>query len=92
MSGIDRRRFALGGTGLLAAARIGPAFAQPGESATGANVLRIVFEAAETGFRLVDGTTGLRLVGKVRDHHLRFATCVHDARCQRIETVPPTGG
>jgi len=50
VSGIDRRRFALGGTGLLAAARIGPAFAQPGESATGANVLRIVFEAAETGF------------------------------------------
>jgi ABC-type transport system substrate-binding protein len=49
--GIDRRRFALGSAGLIAAARAARAAPNPaGESPAGANVLRIVFESAETGF------------------------------------------
>jgi ABC-type transport system substrate-binding protein len=48
--GIDRRRFALGGAGLVAAAHAGPGFAQGSEAPLEANVLRVLFEAAETGF------------------------------------------
>ena len=48
--GIDRRSFALGAAALAAAARTPTAFAQASESPVGANVLRILFESAETGF------------------------------------------
>ena len=45
--GIDRRRFAIGSAALAA----GTAFAEEsGESPLGANVLRVLFESAETGF------------------------------------------
>ena len=47
--GLDRRRFAIAGAGLIAAARA-PAWAQSMEAPLDANVLRILFEAAETGF------------------------------------------
>ena len=47
---MDRRRFTLG-TAALAAAGATPAFAQSSsESPVGSNVLRILFESAETGF------------------------------------------
>src|SRR4051812_12043014 len=47
--GIDRRRFAVGGAGLIASAR---ALAAPAQSevAADANILRVLFESAETGF------------------------------------------
>ena len=48
--GIDRRRFALGGAALAAGAHTARAFAQSSESPVGSNVLRILFESAETGF------------------------------------------
>ena len=48
--GIDRRRFALGGAALAAGAHTAPAFAQSSESPVGSNVLRVLFESAETGF------------------------------------------
>jgi ABC-type transport system substrate-binding protein len=48
--GIDRRRFALGSAGLIAAAHAAPTLAQESEAPPNANVLRILFEAAETGF------------------------------------------
>jgi ABC-type transport system substrate-binding protein len=48
--GIDRRRFALGGASLIAGARAAPAWAQESEAPANANVLRVLFEAAETGF------------------------------------------
>ncbi|MEO5843388.1 MAG: ABC transporter substrate-binding protein [Caldimonas sp.] len=49
--GIDRRRFALGSAGLLAAAQCGPGRAgAAGDSPPDANVLRVLFESAETGF------------------------------------------
>ena len=44
--GIDRRSFAIGGAALAAR----PAFGQEGESPLDANVLRVLFESAETGF------------------------------------------
>jgi ABC-type transport system substrate-binding protein len=47
--GIDRRRFALGSAGLIAAARA-PAASQVSDVALDSNVLRILFESAETGF------------------------------------------
>ena len=47
--GLDRRRFAIAGAGLIAAAHA-PAWAQAAESPLDANVLRILFESAETGF------------------------------------------
>ncbi len=48
--GIDRRRFALGGAA-FAAVGARPAFAQSAsESPVGSNVLRVLFESAETGF------------------------------------------
>src|SRR5450755_524649 len=48
----DRRRFtvAAGAAGLLNASTCLGAKAQEGENTTGANVLRVLFEAAETGF------------------------------------------
>ncbi|MDQ6638044.1 MAG: ABC transporter substrate-binding protein [Pseudomonadota bacterium] len=48
--GIDRRRFALGSAGLIASARATAAGDAASESPPDANVLRILFEAAETGF------------------------------------------
>src|SRR4051794_7420705 len=47
--GIDRRRFAVGSAGLLASAH---ALAAPDQSevAADANILRVLFESAETGF------------------------------------------
>ena len=49
--GIDRRRFTFGSAGLVASACAVPAVAQPSsESPVGSNVLRILFESAETGF------------------------------------------
>jgi len=47
--GLDRRRFAIAGAGMIASARA-PAWAQSTEAPLDANVLRILFEAAETGF------------------------------------------
>jgi ABC-type transport system substrate-binding protein len=49
-SGVDRRRFALGGAALLGAARAGPAGAGTNETPLDTNVLRVLFESAETGF------------------------------------------
>ncbi|HSC65231.1 MAG TPA: ABC transporter substrate-binding protein [Caldimonas sp.] len=48
-SGIDRRRFTVGSAGLLASAH---ALAAPDQSETAAdaNILRVLFESAETGF------------------------------------------
>jgi ABC-type transport system substrate-binding protein len=49
--GFDRRRFAFGTAAMLAAARAAPSWAaSESEASVGANVLRILFEAAETGF------------------------------------------
>ena len=48
--GIDRRRFAIGGAALAAGGHTASAFAQATESPVGSNVLRILFESAETGF------------------------------------------
>ncbi|MEO8311463.1 MAG: ABC transporter substrate-binding protein [Caldimonas sp.] len=49
--GIDRRRFALGGAGFLAAAHSVPVRADDAsELPADANVLRVLFESAETGF------------------------------------------
>ena len=48
MRGLDRRSFAIGSAGLVAAARV-PA-ADVGDAALDANVLRVLFESAETGF------------------------------------------
>ena len=50
MQGIDRRRFALASAGLIASARALPAPLEKGDSPADANVLRILFEGAETGF------------------------------------------
>jgi len=47
--GIDRRRFALGSAGLIAAAGT-PAAPDNSDVALDANVLRVLFESAETGF------------------------------------------
>jgi len=47
--GLDRRRFAIAGAGMIATVRA-PAWAQSTEAPLDANVLRILFEAAETGF------------------------------------------
>jgi len=49
-SGIDRRRFALGGAALLGAGRVAPAWAETSDTPLDANVLRVLFESAETGF------------------------------------------
>ena len=48
-SGIDRRRFALGSAGVIAS---GPALAagDNNDAPLQANVLRVLFESAETGF------------------------------------------
>ncbi len=48
-SGIDRRRFALGSAGLIASAHA-LAAADNGDAPLDANVLRVLFESAETGF------------------------------------------
>jgi len=48
-SGIDRRRFAVGSAGLIASANA-LAAADSGDSPLEANVLRVLFESAETGF------------------------------------------
>src|SRR5436190_7028290 len=47
--GIDRRCFAVGAAA-IGSVRLRPAFAQSSESPLDANVLRILFESAETGF------------------------------------------
>jgi ABC-type transport system substrate-binding protein len=49
-SGIDRRRFALGGAGLIAGARAAAASSDVSDVALDSNVLRVLFESAETGF------------------------------------------
>ena len=49
-SGIDRRRFALGSAALLGAAHAAPGWAETNDTPDDANVLRILFESAETGF------------------------------------------
>jgi hypothetical protein len=49
MSGIDRRSFTLGSAGLIASA--GALAAEPTSDVDpGSNVLRVLFESAETGF------------------------------------------
>ena len=47
--GIDRRRFAVGSAGLIASAHA-LAAPDPSEVASDANILRVLFESAETGF------------------------------------------
>jgi ABC-type transport system substrate-binding protein len=47
--GIDRRSFAFGSAGLIAAARA-PAASEVSDVALDSNVLRVLFESAETGF------------------------------------------
>jgi ABC-type transport system substrate-binding protein len=50
VNGIDRRSFTIGGAGLLASTRALPAAAESDDATVGANVLRVLFESAETGF------------------------------------------
>src|SRR5829696_268296 len=50
MGGIDRRSFAVGGAGLLAGARVSAAAPDTSDLSIDANVLRVLFESAETGF------------------------------------------
>ena len=48
--GLDRRSFALGSAGLIASAHALAETSAEGDASVGANVLRILFESAETGF------------------------------------------
>jgi ABC-type transport system substrate-binding protein len=50
VTGIDRRSFAIGGAGLLASTRALPATAEGDDATVASNVLRVLFESAETGF------------------------------------------
>ncbi len=85
--GIDRRTFALGAAGIAAAARATPTFAQAGESPVGANVLRILFESAETGF---DPAQVSDLYSNRVNTHIFEALLSYDPLAVPVRLVPLT--
>ena len=85
--GIDRRRFALAGAGVIAAARALPAHAQASESPASANVLRVLFEAAETGF---DPAQVSDIYSNRVNAHLFEALLGYDPLAMPVRLVPLT--
>ena len=86
-TGVDRRRFAFGSAGLLAAARVAPAWAEGSESPVGANVLRVLFEAAETGF---DPAQVSDLYSNRVNSHIFEALLGYDPLAMPVRLVPLT--
>jgi ABC-type transport system substrate-binding protein len=87
MSGIDRRSFAIGGAGLVAAVRARPAPADTGEAPDDANVLRILFESAETGF---DPAQVSDLYSARVNAHIFEAILGYDPLAIPVRVVPQT--
>ncbi|HEX4232679.1 MAG TPA: ABC transporter substrate-binding protein [Caldimonas sp.] len=87
MSGIDRRSFALGGAGLIASARALTAPVENAETAVDANVLRILFEGAETGF---DPAQVSDLYSNRVNAHIFEALLDYDPLAVPVRLVPQT--
>ena len=85
--GIDRRRFALGGAGLIASARALPAPGEMSDSPAEANVLRILFEVAETGF---DPAQVSDLYSNRVNSHIFEALLGYDPLAVPVRIVPLT--
>ena len=87
MGGLDRRSFAIGSAGLIASARALPATANKAETPADANVLRVQFEAAETGF---DPAQVSDLYSNRVNAHIFEAPLGYDPLAVPVRLVPVT--
>ena len=84
--GIDRRRFTVGGAGLLASAKA-LAAGELGDLAADANILRVLFESAETGF---DPAQVSDLYSNRVNAHIFEALLGYDPLAIPVRVVPST--
>ena len=84
--GLDRRSFAIGSAGLIASARALPA-SDASDSALDSNVLRVLFESAETGF---DPAQVSDLYSNRVNAHIFEALLGYDPLAMPVRQVPLT--